>query len=432
MHYRKIFRKINQIEKEYKKLKQDLDKQNLLKSKKNSYLKEDKDEFKKVWRRYIVFFDSLKTLLRYSSYRRFFFVINYNKLVLRKYLVHFYFRVLLDLLNSFWKHEEFIRVFLDENFKKDYWIYAKYIYLPKYINIFNTPKIFIEPFKRYIDKKVYKLVYELKEFDWKNRLDADYSNLFFWLKYRVDKLLFIIIKFIWNLIAHTRFTTRKYGLIKEKNLLKYLDVAKPWDILLTRWNWNASNISIPGFWKHMSMYLWTWEYLKNHFKWDYIEELNNETNYIIEATSLWVNIVNIRDLVEHNDYLGVFRTNFSKDKIKRSIKSALSNVWKWYDFIFNYYSDKKLVCSALVLKSYAKENEKDEGIEVELEKISIWLAYPPNNFVKKVIEEWFKYNPEIDGIFFIDSYEKNWENFVNTVDKLLKSWKRSRFSMFLK
>lgn len=65
----------------------------------------------------------------------------------------------------------------------------------------------------------------------------------------------------------------------------------------------------------------------------------------------------------------------------------MNNLWKSYDFIFNYHSDKRFVCSALILKSYAKENEKDEGIDIELEKISIWIAYPPNNFIKKVIEE---------------------------------------------
>lgn len=432
MHYKKIFKKIHQIEKEYKVLKRDLYKQPLLNSKKNHYLKADKDEFIVFWKRYIKFFEKLKKLLRASSYRKFIFWNNYNKLVLNKYLVHFYYNVISDLLDSFWEHEEFMRVFLDENFIRDYWVYAKYIYRPKYINTYNTPVIFIEPFESLIDKDVFKLVYEFKEVDSIKRIWSDYVNLFYWIKYRVDKLLFIIIGIVWNLIAQTRFTNRKYGLIKKENLQKYLEIAKPGDILLTRWNWNASNISIPGFWKHMSMYIWTWEYLKKHFKWEYIDELKKDTNYIIEATSLWVNIVSIRNLVEHNDYLWVVRTNFSKEKIKRSIENAISNIWKGYDFIFNFYSDKKLVCSALVLKSYAKENQKDEGIDVELENISIWFAYPPNNFIKRLIEEQEKKTRELEWIFFIDSIEKTWENFVSTIPELIESGKRSRFSMFLK
>jgi len=432
MHYKRIYKKIFQIEKEYKFLKKDLFNQPLLSSKKDHYLSEEKEEFKILWFRYIKFFEKLKKLLRATSYRRFFFWINYNKLVLNKYLVHFYYKVIADLLESFWNHEEFMRVFLDENFGRDYWVYAKYIYRPKYINTYNTPILFIEPFKPLIDKDIFKLVYEIKDVVWIKRISSDYTNLFYWIKYRVNKFMFFVIRFIWNLIAHTRFTNRKYGLIKKENLQNYIKIAKPGDILLTRWNWNASNISIPGFWKHMSMYIWNGKYIKEHYKGEFIYELKDQSNYIIEATSLWVNVVNIKDLIEHNDYLGVFRTSFSKDKIKRSIKNALSNVWKWYDFIFNYYSDKKLVCSALVLKSFAKENQNDDGIEIELEKISIWLAYPPNNFIQKVKEEQEKKDPELEWIFFIDTVEKTWENFISTIPELFESGKRSRFSMFLK
>ncbi len=432
MHYKKIYKKIPSIEKEYDNLKKDLEKHSLLKSKKNQYFKEDKEEFKKIWKRYISFFDKLKKLLKASWYRKFFFLINYNKLVLRKYLAHFYFKAILDLLKNFWKHEVYIRVFLDENFIKDYWFYAKYIYLSRYINIINTPKIFITPFKRYIDKDIYKLLDNLKELEFKNTINADYNNLFFYIKHRVDKFIFIISKYVWYFIAHTRFSTRKNWLIKKKNIDKYLEIAKPWDIFLSRGNWNATNISIPGFWKHMSMYLWTWKYLKENFKLKILDDLNDNYNYIIEANWDWIEIVNIYDFVKHNDYLWVSRTNFKKEKIHRSIKSALSHFWKWYDFIFNFYSDKRLVCSALVLKSYAKENNKDEWIDIELEKIGISLIYPPNNFIKKIIEESLKKNPSIEWVFFIDSLEKTWENFISNIYELLKSWKRSKLSIFLK
>ncbi len=90
MHYKKIYKKISQIEKEYKFLKRDLFNQPLLKSIKNHYLREEKNEFIVVWNRYIKFFEKLKKLLRVSAYRKFIFWNNYNKLVLNKYLVHFY------------------------------------------------------------------------------------------------------------------------------------------------------------------------------------------------------------------------------------------------------------------------------------------------------------------------------------------------------
>ncbi len=317
MHYKKIYKKIHSLEREYKILKRDLNRQPLLKSKKNHYLKEDKDEFILFWKRYIKFLEKLKKLLRLSSYRKFFFLINYNKLVLRKYFIHFYYKIISDLLISFWKHDWFIRVFLDENFRRDYWIYAKYIYKPRYINLYNTPVLFIKPFRKYIDKDIFNLIDKFEYTNWKIRFTSDYNNIFFWLKYKFDKLLFIISQKVGYLISHTRFSTRKKWLIKKVNIDKYLEIANPWDIFLSRGNWNATNISIPGFWKHMSMYLWSWEYIKDNYKWDFLDNLKNNLknnhNYMIEANWDWINILDINDFIYHNDYLWIFRTNFSKD-----------------------------------------------------------------------------------------------------------------------
>ncbi len=432
MHYKKIYKQIDYLNNEYERLKHKLLKQDILESKKWCYLRKDKEEFKLFWEEYIIFLDKLQFLLKKSSYRTFFFIINYNKLAIRKYLVSFYYQVILDLIDIFWKNEDFLRVFLDENFKKDYWYYAKYIYKPRYINILNTPKNFIEAFENRIDKDVYKLIWKLNNFDWEKRLYIDYNNIFYYIKYRVDKLIFLISKKIWHLIAHLKFTSRENWLIKKENIKNYLEIAKPWDIFLSRWNWHASNISIPGFWKHMSMYLWTWKYLKKNFNLDFLEELEEKTHYVIEATWDWVNIVKLYDFSSQIDYLWVFRTTFKKEKIQRSINNSLNNIWKSYDYIFNYYSDKRLVCSSLILKSYAKEKKHDEWISIELEEIWISLTYPPNNLIKKINEDFKDDKKEVEAIFFIDSYEKTWENFISTTWKLLKSWDRPKLSVFLK
>ncbi len=138
MHYKKIYKNIVSIERKYKQLKKELYKQTLLKAKKNHYFKKDKEEFKKFWYKYINFFEQLKQLLKYTRYRKLLFFIDYNKLVLRKYIIHFYYYAITDLIYAFWENEEFIRLFLNENFKKDYWFYSKYIYKTKYINFLNS------------------------------------------------------------------------------------------------------------------------------------------------------------------------------------------------------------------------------------------------------------------------------------------------------
>ena len=180
----------------------------------------------------------------------------------------------------------------------------------------------------------------------------------------------------------------------------------------------------------MSMYIGTGEYLmKNYWKdYNFVNDLEKKKHYIIEATWAGVLIVQIEDFVAHNDYLAISRTNFSKSKIIASIWKAFSYYWVWYDHIFNFYSEKSVVCSELVLKSYWARDSDDSSIELHLEKIWVSLTYPPNNFVWEVFNE----QSWLDFVMFIDSIEKTWENFISTKKQFKKSWERSRFSFMLK
>ena len=427
----KILKEIKILENDFKKLNKKLNNHNLIKSQLHKYLICDKESFNKLWKEYISFFNRLKKLIRKTRYRKIFIFISYDKLVLRRYILIFYYNSIIVTLKSFWKHEKFLRTFLDENFLKDYWIYAKYIYRPSFINLINTPAIFIKPFKTFINPKIFKLIY-VKKINTNNRIIVDYNNIFYYIKYRIDKLIFILSKKIGFYISNTRFTTRNKWFITKKNLNSYLKIAKPWDILLTRKNRNASNASIPWFWKHMSMYIWNGKFLKKNFDYKFIKKLNDKKDYIIEATWKWIKLEEIQKLVLHNDYLWVSRTNFKKEKILRSIKNSLWHVWKSYDHIFNFYSDNNLVCTELILKSYAKEFKKDEWIEIDLESIWISLTYPPNKFIQKMYKENKKWKDSVVfPIFFIDSIKKTWENFVSSKKELLKSGKRSKFTFFL-
>lgn len=425
----KILEEIQKIEKKYIILCQELKNHKILKSNKDSYLSEDKEDFLILWWKYIEFFKKLRKLIIKNRYRSFFVIINYEKLVIRRYLLIFYFNCLVDLVNHFWKHEEFIRIFLKENFKYNFWKIAKYIYRPSFINLLNTPSVFLKFFKNKINKKYYFMLEKDKNIIWENkRILTNYKNLYYYFKKRWYKILFYLSEKIGKIVAKIKFSTRNKGLIIVNNINKYLENAKPWDIFLTRWNWNASNIAIPWFWKHMSMYLWTWKYLKQNYwdKYKFLKELKNNKNYIIEATWELVEIKTIEKFIYKNDYLWISRTTFSKEKISRVLDKAISYFWIPYDYIFNFYSNTNVVCSELILKSYAKDNKDDEWLELKLEKIKWSLTYPPNNFVEKIFDD-----KNLEFVMFLDSIEKTWENFISNEKEFKKSRKRSRFSFML-
>ena len=179
----------------------------------------------------------------------------------------------------------------------------------------------------------------------------------------------------------------------------------------------------------MSLYMWTWKYLSEKF---WYKKLENKKHYIIESTAEWVILKLIQELTQHNDYLWVIRSNFSLDKRKRIIKKAWEQIWKGYDYIFNFHSDSSLVCSELVLKSYSKDDKNDEGFNIKLENIGMWVTFPPNNILKILNKQQLNKKPKIYPYFFIDSIEKTHKNFINSSWALLNSGHRSRFSFFLK
>jgi len=79
-----------------------------------------------------------------------------------------------------------------------------------------------------------------------------------------------------------------------------------------------------------------------------------------------------------------------------------------------------------------KDSEDDEGLTIELKKVALKLTYPPNELVKKAKNEQKFKNKEILPVLFIDSNLKNQISFIASNDELLESYKRSRFSLFLK
>ncbi len=422
-----IEQRIKSIEKNINKNLKKIEKISILKSDKNNYKKDDKEDFLLLWLETIKIFDSLKKLIKKYKYKKYIFFYNYNKLVISRYLAYVYYNYLVEINKIFWWHHKYLYQVLEEKYSKNYFKYMKYIYRLKFINLINTPNVFFYPFKIKINKKLYKYIdINAVWVDIQKRVMHDSKHFRYYINNKSKNKIFKICEVIWVLLSRIRFSTRTKWLISKKNLKKYLEISKPWDILLTRWNWNATNIPIPWFWKHMSLFLWKWEYLSKNFDKYLNKKINPKKYYIIESTSDWILVKDIDKLIKHNDYLWVFRTNFSTKKTKQVIRNALKEQWKWYDYWLNYYSNENMVCSELVLKSYQKQNKKDEWIEIVLKSIWTSLSFPPNNFFKILKKN------KIDTIFFIDSVEKTWKNFINSNNELLKSQFRFRFTFLNK
>ncbi len=110
----------------------------------------------------------------------------------------------------------------------------------------------------------------------------------------------------------------------------------------------------------MSLYIGTGKYVKNLCENPDTKHLLDDVHYVIESTGTGVHFSNFDDFSGTQDYLGVFRTTFSEGKIGRAIRSAIGYMHREYDFSFDFYSDRNLVCSELVTKAYLPESDDDE------------------------------------------------------------------------
>lgn len=429
MNYIKLSNTLKRLEKEFDLYLDDFASSKVFQKTNNIYLKEDKIIIVAKWKKIKRIFTKFKKIIN-SHNSGFFSGDIYNNLIIRHYSTVTYYNMTLKLQETFGGHEDFIRQFLNEKYRENYSTIARFIYYPSFLYYLNYPKEFLN----LIEDKIHQdLKWMLKkDINYRIKLDFEYKNFFYYFKYGTDKILYSVTKFLWNILSDIILKPDKKWLITNECIQEFYKFAKAGDILLTRQTYVATNLSIPWFWKHMSMYLWDWEYLQNNFKNEIFKNLSPKNHYIIESTGEWVKIARFEDFIYEKDYLWVFRTTFSQDKIKRAIFETSAMLDKEYDYLFNFHSDSSFVCSELITKGYLKDNDKDEWLTIELQKIASWLTYPPNEFAKKAYNERISPDKEIFGVFFIDSKQKSKTSFVNTIDELLESYKRSRFSFWLK
>lgn len=400
----------------------------------NLYTADDKERIARIWKDIVKPFLTLRRIIRILYWRSFFFFGSKNSFVVKYASIVTYYNMVHELRGVFGPHEEFIRQYLDDTFKENYNTLARYMYHVRFQSILTYPREFFLLLRDDVDVTLDPLFDRPLKSSEKiqQRAFFDFINIWYHFRYKVSTLLSWISRHGWMILSNIYFTRRDHWMIKRENVDELIPMMKPGDICITRRNWAATNLSIPGFWKHMSMYLGTWAFLKRYYPDSYnLNRLHDDAHYIIEAVWTWVRITTLYDLCGHNDYIGVLRTRFSQDKIQQAIHKTLGLVDIWYDFSFNYYSDVNYVCSALVTKAYLPESMKDEWIHVTLTRVGTGITYPPNDIVKKLIREKWTSNEELTFVGFIDFSEKKKLSMNSTEEAFMDTAKRSRLSLFL-
>lgn len=260
-------------------------------------------------------------------------------------------------------------------------------------------------------------------------------------------------------MGDTRVRRKGQPLIAREQVLELIQKMQPGDIIVARQNWYLSNIGLPGFWPHAELYLGTRDEFSAYFdedpevkKWlgtlkgkpesfsahlaatfpERWATFGGKDEYgdpirILESISEGVSFTGI----EHGmrvDYVGVMRPRLSKlDKAKAMVR-AFSYGGRPYDFNFDFFSDRTLVCTELVYKSF-QPSKNVRGIKIGLVDVAGRMTLPANEFVRLFDVEHGKEDRQLDFVGFLDGREDPKGAFFNSEDAFRQSYRRMKWDI---
>lgn len=110
-------------------------------------------------------------------------------------------------------------------------------------------------------------------------------------------------------------------------------ILRPGDVFVTRHDDAMSNLFLPGFWPHSALWLG-------------VEDAD-----ILEAKKDGVLLRNIEETL-HVDAFTIIRPKLTEDQIQTALRRARSHVGKLYDFVFDFRTSDRLVCTEVIYRAY--------------------------------------------------------------------------------
>lgn len=129
---------------------------------------------------------------------------------------------------------------------------------------------------------------------------------------------------------------------------------QPGDVFITRHDDAMSNLFLPGFWPHGALYIDSAETrqmrgiaeVSDGYKHSTADDIN-----ILEAKKDGVLLRPIEETLQVDAFV-VLRPKLSQSQINQALSKGLSHAGKLYDFIFNFATSDRLVCTEVIYRAY--------------------------------------------------------------------------------
>jgi hypothetical protein len=129
---------------------------------------------------------------------------------------------------------------------------------------------------------------------------------------------------------------------------------QPGDVFITRHDDAMSNLFLPGFWPHGALYIGSAETREMRGiaeVFDGYKPSTAETINILEAKKDGVLLRPIEETLQVDAFV-VLRPKLNQSQINQALSRGLSHAGKLYDFIFNFATSDRLVCTEVIYRAY--------------------------------------------------------------------------------
>lgn len=247
-------------------------------------------------------------------------------------------------------------------------------------------------------------------------------------------------------------------LIRAEQIDKLSRQLEPGDILLERREWYLTNVGIPGFWTHAALYIGSpqqrmafsrrpevrqWLQTMGAESIDDLIRLRYPRAYagmqapsgdgrlpaVIEAISPGVSLTSLHHSATC-DALAVLRPRLPEAGRAAAVVRAMRYQGRPYDYDFDFVSDRSLVCTELVLKSYLPGKQKP-GLDLPLETVMGQPLTPANAFARRFDKTYGSEGQQMDLVMFLDGLEKEQRAVEANAASFRTSWRRPKWHILL-
>lgn len=241
------------------------------------------------------------------------------------------------------------------------------------------------------------------------------------------------------------------ALISPEQVAAVARTLQPGDVVLTRKEWYLSNLAMPGYWKHSSVYVGTADERRRFFDCPEVaawvrkqgfedgcfesvlrarnpaayatnEASDAEPSCMIESAGDGVCLSPLQTIATA-DSLAVLRPRLRKATLARAVARAFQFVGTPYDYLFDFSCDKGMICSEVVYKAY-RRRPQESGLHLAVREISGRLAMPTNDLAKFYARRRSTAEQDLDLVVFLDGDHESGRAEHGSELDFARSWKR--------